>query len=256
MKPLIILLTNVLAHSEVPGRLALYANRVDVAILDVQGSVSTEEYLSECITTMVKLSISHFLFSTDFGGHAYWLRQSESGFPDLRKFKAKRFPRGNIPEEGFWEEVDVPGFNKPYARLVDVLMQEIQPSHTLLVCDSPLDHETAKDVSFEHSGRIYEQSSDEWLSCANPEPWQPQAVQSVPSTQLAPRYFECVDHSQNASKFWEISMHSNDLGYQVRYGRIGTKGQVKDKAFPNSATARRAYIDIIQSKLRKGYIER
>lgn len=204
---------------------------------------------------MRRFPISHFLICASITGHAYWLSQHESGFPTLRKLKAQRFPWGNLPEEGYWEDVDVAGFNKPYAHLIDVLTQELQPPHTLLVCDSDLDYETAKDVSVEHGGQIYEQSSDEWLKCKNPEPWQPQAAQPAPTAQPAPRYFEYVDYSQNASKFWEITMHSNGLGYQVRYGRIGTSGQAKDKTFSTSAEAQVAYQNLIRSKLRKGYAE-
>jgi predicted DNA-binding WGR domain protein len=204
---------------------------------------------------MRKFPISHFLICANITGHAYWLSQHESGFPNLRKLKARRFPWGNLPEEGYWEDVDVTGFNKPYAHLIDVLTQELQPPHTLLVCDSDLDRETAKDVSGEHGGQIYAQSSDEWLKCKNLVPWQPQVSQPSPTTQPVPRYFEYVNYSEGASKFWEITLRSDGLGYQSRYGHIGTKGQSRLKVFTTPFACRQAYDKIIQQKLRKGYIE-
>jgi len=252
MKPLVILLTNVLARPEIPERLALYEGRVEVAVLDVQGNLSTEERLSKSIHLMTTLPISHFLISGDPVGRAYWLRQSENRIPTLQKLKATRFPWGNLPEEGHWEKVDVPGFNKPYAHLINVLMQDLQPSQTLIVCDSDLDRETSKNLGFAHQGGICEQSTDEWLERRTPEPWQASSTVQVVSR---PLYFEYVDYSQNACKFWEIAMHSNGLGFQTRYGRIGTKGQTRDKTFPTSQAAQSAYNDIIRQKLRKGYVE-
>jgi predicted DNA-binding WGR domain protein len=50
-------------------------------------------------------------------------------------------------------------------------------------------------------------------------------------------------------------MHPNGLGFQTRYGRIGTTGQARDKTFSTTAEAQNAYYDIIREKLRKGYVE-
>lgn len=259
MKPLVVLLTNILTRPEIPERLGLYEDRVEVAVLDAQGNLSIEERLSKSINLMAILPISHFLISGSPVGYAYWLSQSESGFPTLRKLKATRFPWGNLLEEGYWEEVDVPGFNKPYAHLIEGLMQELQPFHTLLVCDSDLDRETSKDLGFAHQGGVCEQSSDEWLERKTPEPWQQQTTQAVQNTPVASgsasRYFEYVNYSENASKFWEITMRSDGLGFQTRYGRIGTKGQSRLKVFANQFACQAAYDDIIKAKLRKGYVE-
>jgi predicted DNA-binding WGR domain protein len=257
MKPLVILLTNVLARPEIPERLALYEGRVEVAVLDVQGNLSTEERLSKSIHLMTTLPISHFLISGDPVGRAYWLSQSESRFPTLRKLKATRFPWGKLPEEGHWEKVDVPGFNKPFAHLINVLMQDLQPSQTLLVCDSDLDRETSKNLGFAHQGGICEQSTDEWLERRTPEPWQ--QSQAAKTTPTAPgstsRYFEYVDPAQNAYKFWRITLRPDGLGFETKYGRLGTKGQSKLKVFTTPFACQNAYHDIIQQKLRKGYVE-
>ncbi|MEM6839893.1 MAG: WGR domain-containing protein [Cyanobacteria bacterium P01_C01_bin.120] len=258
MKPLIIFLTNILTRPEIPERLELYKDRVEVAVLDAQGQLSIEERLSKSISLMASLPISHFLISGDPVGHAYWLSRSESSFPTLRKLKATRFPWGHLPEAGYWEEVDVPGFNKPYAYLIEGLMQELQSSHTLLVCDSDLDRETSKDLGFAHQGGICEQSSDEWLKRKTPEPWQqqPQTAQTTPAASgSASRYFEYINYSENASKFWRITLRSDELGFQTRYGRIGTKGQSRLKVFTTPFACRNAYGKVIQQKLRKGYVE-
>lgn len=251
MKPLIILLTNVLAHSEVPERLALYKDRVHVAVLDVQGSSSIEERLSECINTMMTLPISHFLLRADeAGGYAYLISQSEGGFPNLRKLRSTLISGVHPPDDGFWEAVEVDGFCKPQAGMIDCLETEIQPTHTLLVIHDSLDEETADNVSLSYGGELHRQSTQEWLEQKNPDPWHVPLQQSSSG-----RRFECVDRSRNSSKFWEIELHPKGLGFQTRYGRIGTAGQTNNKTFPNPAAAQRAYHDIIQSKLRKGYIE-
>ena len=255
MKPLLVLLTNILARPEVSERLEFYKDRVEVAVLDAQAQLSVEERLSKSISIMATLPISHFLISGSPVGYAYWLSQLDNSFPTLRKLKATRFPWGNLPEEGYWEEVDVPGFNKPYAHLIDVLMRELQPSYTLLVCDNDLDRETAKDVSFAHSGGICEQSSDEWLEHKNPEPWQQQTAQTASQAQSASRYFEYVDPTQNAYKFWRITLRPDGLGFETKYGRLGTKGQCKLKVFTTPFACRSAYDDLIRQKLRKGYVE-
>ena len=65
------------------------------------------------------------------------------------------------------------------------------------------------------------------------------------------RRFEFV--RGNSAKFWEISVAGNDV--TVRYGRLGTDGQVQTKAFPNSTAAGRHVDKIIVDKKRKGYTE-
>lgn len=65
------------------------------------------------------------------------------------------------------------------------------------------------------------------------------------------RRFECVDGT--SSKFWEVAVEGTML--HVRYGRIGTPGQAKDKDCA-SATAALAEADqLIREKAGKGYAE-
>ena len=45
------------------------------------------------------------------------------------------------------------------------------------------------------------------------------------------RRFELVDGS--SAKFWEMTL--SGLSFTVRYGRIGTKGQEKEKRFATEA---------------------
>jgi len=255
MEKLVILLTNILDRPGVPERLAFYQGRVDVAVLDFQGGLSIEERLSKSIRLMADLPIHHYLISGDPVGRAYWLRQSKSGFPTLRKFKATRFPWGDLPEEGHWEKVDVPGFNKPFAHLIEVLMQDLQTSHASLVWESGLDREVVKDLSAAHSGAIFEQSTDDWLECKTPRPWQQRMAQPTNQAQSTSRYFEYVDPTQNSHKFWEITMRPDGLGFETKYGRLGTKGQSKLKVFTTTFACQCAYDDIIKQKLRKGYVE-
>ena len=65
------------------------------------------------------------------------------------------------------------------------------------------------------------------------------------------RRFELVD--AGSSKFWEIEVRDNE--HTVRYGRIGTQGQEKKKAFADAAAAAVAAADLIAQKVEKGYVE-
>ncbi|MBN1207125.1 MAG: WGR domain-containing protein [Myxococcaceae bacterium] len=65
------------------------------------------------------------------------------------------------------------------------------------------------------------------------------------------RRFEFVEGS--SSKFWSPEVQGNT--FIVIYGRIGTPGQRKEKAFPDEASARREYEKKVAEKLREGYRE-
>ena len=54
-------------------------------------------------------------------------------------------------------------------------------------------------------------------------------------------------------KFWEISTSGNDIS--VRYGRIGTSGQLQTKACLSEAAAEQQAHKQIAAKLAKGYRE-
>ena len=68
----------------------------------------------------------------------------------------------------------------------------------------------------------------------------------------AMRRFEFVEGS--ASKFWEVSV--NDKEMTVRFGRIGTDGQSKTKAFKDEDAAKSEADKLIREKTGKGYIEK
>ncbi|RJS25939.1 molybdenum metabolism regulator [Corallococcus sp. H22C18031201] len=65
------------------------------------------------------------------------------------------------------------------------------------------------------------------------------------------RRFEFVEGS--SSKFWEPEQTGNV--FTVTFGRIGTAGQRKEKAFADEASARREYEKKVAEKLREGYRE-
>lgn len=72
-------------------------------------------------------------------------------------------------------------------------------------------------------------------------------------------YFEFIGEdaqrkSENAAKFWEVTQ--NGPTFTVHFGKIGTKGQVKEKT---CATAEEAAVEVeklIKEKTKKGYIEK
>ncbi|WP_224364073.1 WGR domain-containing protein [Hyalangium versicolor] len=65
------------------------------------------------------------------------------------------------------------------------------------------------------------------------------------------RRFEFVEGS--SSKFWSPELQGST--FIVTYGRIGTAGQRKEKAFPDEESARREYEKKVAEKLREGYNE-
>jgi uncharacterized protein (TIGR02996 family) len=65
------------------------------------------------------------------------------------------------------------------------------------------------------------------------------------------RRFEYKD--AKSQKFWEIEIEGD--AYTVRYGKIGTDGQVQTKTFASSDKAETAAEKIIAEKLKKGYKE-
>ncbi|HVG60516.1 MAG TPA: WGR domain-containing protein [Hyalangium sp.] len=65
------------------------------------------------------------------------------------------------------------------------------------------------------------------------------------------RRFEFVEGS--SSKFWSPELQGNT--FIVTFGRIGTAGQRKEKAFPDEESAQREYEKKVAEKLREGYRE-
>jgi predicted DNA-binding WGR domain protein len=65
------------------------------------------------------------------------------------------------------------------------------------------------------------------------------------------RRFTCTE--DGASKFWEVAAEGTEL--TVRFGRIGTRGQTKQKTFGSAAEATREKEKLIREKVGKGYVE-
>ena len=65
------------------------------------------------------------------------------------------------------------------------------------------------------------------------------------------RLFEC--EGSDSSKFWDTELRGAEL--VVRFGRLGTDGQEKIKAFLNAAAAAKEQAKLIKEKLGKGYKE-
>ncbi len=64
--------------------------------------------------------------------------------------------------------------------------------------------------------------------------------------------FRRFEYSQGGSqKFWEVALEGTSQ--MVRYGRIGTAGQSKNKVFASAAEAERETQKLITEKLAKGY---
>ncbi|MCL2716250.1 MAG: DUF4132 domain-containing protein [Alphaproteobacteria bacterium] len=61
--------------------------------------------------------------------------------------------------------------------------------------------------------------------------------------------YELIEGS--AAKFWEVSVEGVTL--TVRYGRIGTKGQTKDKDYASAAAATKEKDKLVREKTGKGY---
>ncbi len=91
----------------------------------------------------------------------------------------------------------------------------------------------------------------------------PIAPEPLPATQPAPvaaatatpgpvRCFEFIGGS--SKKFWEISLSGNS--FTVRFGRLGTAGQVQTKKFADETKARREAESLIAEKVKKGYVEK
>jgi DNA ligase-1 len=76
--------------------------------------------------------------------------------------------------------------------------------------------------------------------------WTPQKKTAAPAATTKRRF-------EMESKFWEISIVGT--GHRVRFGKIGTNGQERDKVFPSEDAARKDADDLIAEKTAKGYEE-
>ena len=77
----------------------------------------------------------------------------------------------------------------------------------------------------------------------------PQRISELMAGQT--RYFEFIGGT--SKKYWHVTVSGTEL--VVSFGRIGTAGQLKRKAFPNEAMARHEAESLIREKIGKGYQE-
>jgi DNA ligase-1 len=80
----------------------------------------------------------------------------------------------------------------------------------------------------------------------------PQSSAAPLVTPTGVRHFELV--SGSSSKFWEVSVNGNEM--TTRWGRLGSAGQSKTKAFADSAAAAAQMAALIEEKTSDGYIEK
>jgi DNA ligase 1 len=90
------------------------------------------------------------------------------------------------------------------------------------------------------------------LSDARPDvPSPPTPASPPPAPACGSRRFELADGT--SSKFWEIAIQGCDM--TVRFGRIGTAGQTKTKAFASESAAAQEAEKLTAEKTGKGYRE-
>lgn len=190
--------------------------------------------------------------STKEGRHAYLLSRGQGEYPNLRKLKARGSPSCEM--DGYWEELDVQSFLKPKVGMVEALIETTKATHVLVVWIGEVDRQTANDVSFRRNCQIETKPFSDWIAEAPIA--QQQAAQNTPvASGSAPRCFQYIGRTQNACKFWQITLRPDGLGFQIRCGRIGTSGQSKLNVFTTPFACRQAYDQIIQQKLREGFVE-
>ena len=66
------------------------------------------------------------------------------------------------------------------------------------------------------------------------------------------RYFEFVGGT--SAKFWEVTVSGCNV--TVRYGRLGTGGQIQTKTLDDATAAQKHAEKLIGQKLEKGYLEK
>jgi len=86
------------------------------------------------------------------------------------------------------------------------------------------------------------------------EPKAPAAAAKAPSTTTVEAGFRRFEFSEGGSnKFWEVKVEEEQQ--VVRFGRIGTEGQVKEKDFDSASEAKADTKKLIAEKTEKGYAE-
>ena len=66
------------------------------------------------------------------------------------------------------------------------------------------------------------------------------------------RYFEFIGGT--SAKFWEVTVSHCEV--TVRFGRLGTSGQIQTKTLDDAAAVQKHAEKLIGQKLEKGYVEK
>lgn len=119
---------------------------------------------------------------------------------------------------------------------------------------------TELDPSGEASVRMWVPDSEEeaaelnaFASAAAKVDWDNVIIADVPmpGDSTATRRFELVAGS--SAKFWEVE--PLESGFRVRFGKVGTNGQVQEKSFATAEASRKAMDKLVAEKVAKGYVE-
>ena len=73
----------------------------------------------------------------------------------------------------------------------------------------------------------------------------------MPDEPTRKSYLELTDAASGSHKFYEVTVKG--LSVTVRFGRIGTNGQIRADSYPSAAEAQQAAEKKIGEKLHKGY---
>jgi predicted DNA-binding WGR domain protein len=233
-----------------------------------KGVVDLQEKLAEFIVLMMRVApqIDQLMFCTDYkGAFAYLLTKQMSNFPALQRLRSIQVTgyetlKAPTDDGKFWEDVDVQPFRKPNTGMLDWLIHANNPQHTVIAWERGEDKSAAEMTTFQQ-GRLYVQSAKIWRESFDPcvneyaVQLQPQAVAIGSTAKL--RRFEYVNAARNASKFWTIQMTSDQLSFDINFGRIGTNGRTTPirKSFSDIGVAKRDYENRIEAQLRDGYVE-
>ena len=76
-----------------------------------------------------------------------------------------------------------------------------------------------------------------------------QTIQNIITLSMAKTRLEYKD--KKSQKFWEVSSSGSTIN--VKYGRLGTKGQNSVKKMSNPDAAKKEIEKLIKSKIKKGY---
>jgi predicted DNA-binding WGR domain protein/DNA polymerase III delta prime subunit len=103
-------------------------------------------------------------------------------------------------------------------------------------------------------GEISPTGNVEEIITAKPEETKPASAQPLVVPGFEGVQFErWVFTDATSNKFWEAGIIDNKL--IIRFGRIGTKGQVQVKTFPDAETTEREKEKMVREKTGKGYIK-